>query len=236
MILPSDKDYKATKLIMQGKAVMNSDFIELADFIYQTFGVSPVNIIYDTFGKENRPRLNLCFEFARSKAIFSNQNQTLGYNAEKQKVIADKFTELVKNEQPALDKRILNFFQKKRISKYKTDDVWVIYSAFEPIAKAEAGNKINSNQIAGLKTKLNNLDLWEISRVDSYVTFFLFTEQQVQQYEHSETRKIWADEYFKLLKPYDEFGYFKRDNFNIFLDSKENFDKNYQSNWYYYYK
>ena len=87
-----------------------------------------------------------------------------------------------------------------------------------------------------LKTELNCKDLWEISRCFSGTTFFLFTDEQLKQYENSETRKVWADKYFDLLEPYNEFGYFKRDNFNIYLDSKENFDNNYESNWYYYYK
>lgn len=41
---------------------------------------------------------------------------------------------------------------------------------------------------------------------------------------------------FDILKQYDIFKYFERRTFKISLDSKENFDKNYQSNWYYYYK
>ena len=54
--------------------------------------------------------------------------------------------------------------------------------------------------------------------------------------QQSEERKDWTKAYFKLLEPYDEFSYFKQDQFKIGLDSKENFDQNYQSNWQYYYK
>ena len=42
--------------------------------------------------------------------------------------------------------------------------------------------------------------------------------------------------YFELLKEYDEFEYFKQDSFLIYLDSKENFDNNYEGDWHYYYK
>ena len=58
MIMPSDKEYIATKQIMLGKANMNPDFVELANFINQTFNVKPINILYDTIDKEKRPRLN----------------------------------------------------------------------------------------------------------------------------------------------------------------------------------
>lgn len=74
------------------------------------------------------------------------------------------------------------------------------------------------------------------SRAFGEPTFFLYTDEQVKHYENSDMRKEWANRYFDLLAPYDEFGYFTREKFNIFLDSKENFDTNYSGNWYYYYK
>ena len=73
MIMPSDKEYKATKQIMLGYNIMNPDFNELANFIDQTFGVKTINIIYDTIDKEKRPRLNICFEFQWEKQCF-NEN------------------------------------------------------------------------------------------------------------------------------------------------------------------
>lgn len=119
---------------------------------------------------------------------------------------------------------------------YKVDNVWVIYSAFEPIARIDANESVPQEKIKQLLKELDNQDIWEISKGFSTATFFVYTEEQVKRYEFSETRKMWADRYFDLLAPYNEFGYFKRDLFNIYLDSKENFDKNYSSNWYYYYK
>ena len=46
---------------------------------------------------------------------------------------------------------------------------------------------------------------------------------------------IWSEMYLDLLNRYDEFGFFTKENFHIKLDSKENFDNNFNSNWYYYY-
>jgi hypothetical protein len=39
MIVPSDKDYKETKLIKQGKAFLNPDFKPLADWIHKNYKV-----------------------------------------------------------------------------------------------------------------------------------------------------------------------------------------------------
>ena len=100
----------------------------------------------------------------------------------------------------------------------------------------EANENVTRAEVLQLKSELNHKDLWEISTCFSGVTFFLYTDQQVKECEKGDTQKLWADSYFDLLDQYNEFGYFKRDMFNICLDSKENFDNNYQSNWYYYYK
>lgn len=234
--MPSDKEYKATKLIMLGHKTMNSDFVELANFIDSTFDVKTINIIYDTIGKEKRPRLNICFEFAREKQMFNENGGNFNFDSKKQKIIADKFKQALMEQKIIKKNGLFDFPTKSKNEKYKTDNVWIYYSAFEPIARIEAVESIPENKVVQLKEELDNKELWEISRGSSGTTFFLYTEEQVQRYENSETRKFWADKYFDILEPYNEFGYFKRDKFNIYLDSKENFDNNYKSNWFYYYK
>lgn len=219
MIMYSDEEYKATKQIILGKKSLNPDFLELADFIDHSFGVKTINIIYDEFGDDKRPRLNICFETAQEKRSFDNKSD-YNFNSRKQKLIAAKFAEIYR----ATDE------------KYNTNDVWVYYSAFEPIARSEANESIPLEKVAALKEELGNKDLWEISRLFWAATFFVYTDKQKKLYENSDERKAWANKYFDLLEPYNQFGYFKRDTFHIYLDSKENFDNHYQSNWYYYYK
>ncbi len=236
MIMPSDREYKATKQIMLRKAIMNPDFVELANFIDQTFEVKTINILYDTIDKEKRPRLNICFEFEHEKQSFNKNNGNFNFDSKKQKTIADKFRQTLIEQKIVKRKGFFDFFMKPKNEKYKTKNVWVYYSAFEPIARIEANENVPQDKVVQLKDELNNKDLWEISSCFSSITFFLYTEQQVKEYENNHTQKLWADRYFDLLEPYNEFGYFKRDKFNVYLDSKENFDTNYGSNWYYYYK
>ena len=49
-------------------------------------------------------------------------------------------------------------------------------------------------------------------------------------------RERWADTYFELAEPHDEFGYLDRAEIAIMIDSKENFENNYAANWWYYFK
>ena len=233
--MSSDKEYIETKRIVQGKATMLPEFRTLAEWIDKTYDVKTINIIYDTIDNGQRPRLQICFEFEKEKSKFMNKGD-FGMNKPKQQQIAYKFKELFKNPNLLKKSSFFDFFRPKENVKYMTDNIWVIYGAFEPIAKMEAGSNIPNEKIIELKESLANVDLWEIHSMFSSATFFLHTDELVKKYKNSETLNIWTNKYFDLLDNYNEFGYFKRDSFSIYLDSKENFDNNYQSNWYYYYK
>jgi hypothetical protein len=64
----------------------------------------------------------------------------------------------------------------------------------------------------------------------------LYTDQQVATFKNNGMQQTLSRAYFELLKPYDEFDYFDEETFATYLGSKENFDTNYDSNWYFYYK
>jgi hypothetical protein len=235
MIMPSDKEYQVTKQIMLGRQNIPFELQPLADWIDKKFDVKTINLYYDII-EDGRPRLGVYFENREEANSFYENGEFTNYDSVKQNQIAFKYKEVLA-EQNLLEKNsFFDIFKSNNNKRYKSDNIWVYISAFEPIARIEANEGVPQDKVMQLKTKLNCIDLWEISRCFSGTTFFLYTDEQVKQYENSETRKIWADKYFDLLEPYNEFGYFKRDKFNIYLDSKENFDNNYESNWYYYYK
>ena len=108
------------------------------------------------------------------------------------------------------------------------------FSAFEYVAKQEAGGNISDRAIQKLKSKLNDRNIWEISNSSGYLTIFYYSESQALK--NTDIIERVRNEFFEIISPYNEFNYFTKDNLFIFLDSKENFDNNYDSNWYYYYK
>lgn len=235
MISSSDKEYLATKEVKLGNKKMKSEFIPLAEWINETFDVNTLNIIYDKL-YDGSPRVQICFEFEEEKKKFLTQGIP-NYDKEKQKLVAEKFKEIIGGLN--LEKStssLLCFFKKKTYIKYLLDDVFVIFSAFEEVAKQEVTSKITKAETEEFINSFNNEDIWTISIAFTIPTFFMFTENQVKEYNNPELKKLWADKYFDLIKPFDEFNYFKRKDVEIFIDSKENFDNNYESNWYYYYK
>lgn len=235
MILPSDKEYTQTKRIILGTERMKPEFVPLAEWIDQTFDVKTINIIYDTLDNKT-PRIQICFEYEKEKNKFLTHDISY-FDKSKQKAIGEKFTEIIK--QQGLSKNngsFSNIFGLNKNGIYLTDNVFVIYGAFEPIAKLEATYKITQKQTEEFIKSFDNKDIWTISIGFTIPTFFMFTDEKIKEYDKPEIKTMWEDKYFDFVKPFDEFNYFKRTDIQVYLDSKENFDKNYQSNWYYYYK
>jgi hypothetical protein len=235
MIMPSDKDYTQTKRIMLGKDKMKPEFVPLAEWIDKTYDVKTINIIYDTLDNKT-PRIQICFEYEKEKNKFLTHDISY-FDKTKQKAIGEKFTEIIK--QQGLSKNtgsFSNIFGLNKNGIYLTDNVFVIYGAFEPIAKLEATYKITQKQTEEFIKSFDNKDIWTISIGFTIPTFFMFTDEKVKEYDKPEIKTMWADKFFDFIKPFDEFNYFKRTDIQVYLDSKENFDKNYESNWYYYYK
>jgi hypothetical protein len=233
MIATSDKDYKETKKIKQGISKIKDEFEPLAKWIDLKYEVKTLNILFDYIDKNKwQPRIQICLEYARDKGKFMDP-KTYNFDQRKQKEISEKFEELNSNYELEIS---TNWIKRLLGLKYKSNNLFVYFSDFETIAKDEANENIPEKEIKKLKTEINNSELWEIDRRFNGVTYFLYTDDQLKKYQDSEIHKNWSNQYYDLLKKYDEFGYFKKDFYSVFLDSKENFDTNYESNWFYYYK
>ena len=233
MIFTSDKDYKSTKKIKQGISKIKDEFEPLAKWIDKKYSVKTLNLVFDFMdNNKSNPRLQVCLEYARDKGKFMD-NRTYNFDKTKQNEIAKKFGEITSNYEL---KNKPNWIKKLLGLTYKSNNLFVYFSDFETIAKDEANENIPDKEIKKLKSEINNPELWKIDRRFNSATYFLYTDEQLKKYQDSELHKKWNEQYFELLKKHDEFGYFKKDFYSVFLDSKENFDTNYESNWYYYYK
>ncbi len=233
MIMPSDKDYKSTKRIKQNISKIKEEFEPLSKWIDKKYDVKTLNLIFDFINNsKSHPRLQVCLEYAKDKGKFMD-NRTYNFDKTKQNEISEKFAKITSDYEM---KNKPNWIKKILGLTYKTKNLFVYFSDFESIAKIEANENIPEKEIKKLKSEISNPELWEIDRRFDCTTYFLHTNEQLKKYQDSEIHKKWNQQYFDLLKDYDEFEYFKKDFYSVFLDSKENFDTNYESNWYYYYK
>ena len=225
MIISSDPDYLDTKLVKQGRKKLNPIFQQLADWIDTNFQTKVLNIYYEKIKvNKNQPRLSIIFEFENEERKFQNP---AGFTDEKkEKIIIDKFIEIVNNNTITLQKLIA--------PKYDTENMFVIFESFEPVARREVNYRILQTDIDMLKDEFASIDIWEIYREFEMTVFFFYTDLQIQEYTNNGTTDLLRKKYYKLLKMYDTFDYVKSDDNFITFDSKENFDTNFKSNWFYY--
>lgn len=220
MIAPSDKDYQQTKQFMKAGALLESPFKQLADWVESTYSVHVLNVICDTVAPDNRPRLSVVLEF-QEDALRFKEGAVGNYNRIDQQRVKECFESILLDQ---------------KNTRFRTEGLLVIFVAFEPVARAEAHQKVTEPELHRLKAKLGNQNLWEISRCFESVTFFFYTDAQVKQAEAQGLKESYAEEYWQLVQPHDEFGYLRKRGVRVGFDSKENLDSNYKSIWFYYYR
>jgi hypothetical protein len=218
VITPADSEYKATKRIKQGREHLTPQFDELARWIASTWQVTVLNVIYDGRNSLGAPRLQVILEHQSDALKF---HSGVNFDQKKQHAIKTRFLEMV---------------AQMRTPTFDVDGLFVVFSAFAPLARQEADSRLPEKELKALKARIGNPDLWEISRCFGSVTFFFFTDAQTKRYESEGKRTEYAKMYFELLKRHDEFGYLEEKEFTVAFDSKQNFDENFESSWFYYYR
>jgi hypothetical protein len=211
-----DKEYAATKVIKQGLTKLSPPFDELANWIASTCQVTVLNATYDVRDSIHAPRLLIIFEHESEKKKF---HRGFNFDEKKQRDVQDKFVALVRNG---------------NYTEYDIDGLFVVFSAFAPLAREEADDRLSDLDLKCLQAQIANPDLWEIHRCFGRVVFFFYTEEQVRRYVARGKKADYAKMYFAILKPHDEFGYLSENEFTVAFDSKENFEKNYGGSWFNY--
>lgn len=232
MIVSTDPDYLDTKLIKQGAKELEPVLKELADWIQKKYTTPVLNIYCDKIDTDQeRPRINIIFEYCSDVEKF--RDNIGNYDTKKQNSIADQFRLIVKSTSIPNLNLSPELFTKVH-SSLEIERLLVIFSAFEPIVREEINHKIPQAEIDGLKKALAAKNVWEIFREFATTTVFFETDKQIEDYRKSGILEQIQNIYFRLLKRYDEFDYIKHDTSILNFDSRENFEMNFESNWFYY--
>jgi hypothetical protein len=218
MIVPEDKDYRDTKRIKAGGLPLPPMFQELAHWISQRYGVYALNIILDTIEPGHRPRLSVIFEYAADAQRFRKPPNFVNFDPDKQTEIREAFVSIAGES----------------LSSDTVSRLFVTFSAFEPVARMEANARVADSAIEKLMSTVNCPDLWKIRKGLQNVTFFFYTDAQARANEGAGSSDRFEEAYAKLTAAYDEFGYLAKRPILVQLDSKENFESFYRSNWFYY--
>jgi hypothetical protein len=109
------------------------------------------------------------------------------------------------------------------------------FDDFERLAVQKAHESIHGRRLHAFEQQLQLGDLfWCTASGIEPPVVFVHTDEQSAKVRASGLASAWADLWYELVKPYDEFDYITRDDIAIRVDSKQNLDDNYESNWRYY--
>lgn len=232
MISATDKAYQDTKCIKLGVSEIDTHLKSLVCWVSKKYNVTVLNIVESILSHNNKIRISVHLETQQDALKFYKYHDWCGnFDTSKLIKIAKKYLETRHLTQTPIVKTFGDTFKR-----FPTlSDIFVSFSAFMPIAKAEANNAIPEQHIDALYTKTSHPEIWKISRYFDRTTLFVFTDEQLYQFKNTTKYNPIEDAYFQLLKTYDTFDYWKREDFNLTIDSKQNFNTNFDGNWYHYY-
>lgn len=215
MITNFDPEYKDTLEVKKGERVLPAISRLLIEWINKEYEVQAINVYYDKIIPDDRPRIQIIFE--RSEDIVKFRENGFGnYLTEKQKAISKKYIDLV-NELGLKDS-------------YPINNVFVCYSEFSIIYRSDIYTAVPKNQLNQLFEKYKNEVIWHIHIYGSGLIVFFYTNKQKESSDYDGLIENIKNEYFSVLKPFDEFDYL--DKSWVKRESKEDFDNIYESSWF----
>jgi translation initiation factor 2 beta subunit (eIF-2beta)/eIF-5 len=228
VIVPSDQDYIETKLILQGKKSLDPLLIELSNWIRDYFSCKVINIYANLVAiRKNRPRLEIVFE--DDETVLKFRDKIGNYDKEKQKLIADKFRELIL-KQSLINNNVIKHVFRNNSEQIDLNSLFVVFTAFEPVARIDASWRIPNEIVEDFENELSIENIWKIYRDFSSTTFFFHTTEQMNKAISSDSAIKIRSRWYALIKSFDEFDYIKRDDQFLFFSSKEILDEKYAGN------
>lgn len=219
--LLDDDVYEESKEIALGKVEKNPVLAELSEWFISTYSVHVLNF---QFGKPERSKIKgyRLYVILETTEDFNKMfHNPLQLNEEYAVQVCAEFKQIALQHQFA--------------TKAQLKDMWVRYNDFS----VEARTDTNSKVIREAKTHSMKMHpaVWSVVG-DGFAgaVVFYYTEKDSIDNQNNGVSKMIAEDYYSLLKEYDELNVFTRENMNLKFDSKENLDKNYEGNSYYYFR
>ena len=218
MITPADKEYKVAKKIKKGEKEIPYPYSILAEWLQSKYSVNVLNVSYNKIEPDHRPRLSIDLETEADQKVFERSRFCV--DSKKSADVIKKFKEIA--SKASLD---LSF-----------DNIFAIFSAFEHVARDEANENVPDKLANKLISEFEQENIWCIQKLFSSLIVFYYSETEKEHAIKSGMINKFANSYSKIIEPYDEFGYLASNPIIPEIDSKENFDKNYQGSWFYYWR
>lgn len=224
MIHLDRKTYKNTLTVLRNMNLMPQMFVELKNHMTEQFGVTAFNYIYKEFdfikNKRTADKTKILECILSSREDYDKMCLELfaGYDERKQNIISNKFVELSRKYDCVLHEN--------------ANQIWVTYYDFSAEYIAEI---VKVKKIEKIIKKIHSgSGIWRIYSCFGRIVIFYKNENLKEDNEKNNTSNKIQKDCLEIIKLYDEFGFYKQDY--ITFDSKENLEKNYEGNLFYYFK
>lgn len=212
-----------TKQLLKREKSLTPVFQEFSRWLFHRYGVRAINYQFDPieYDKNGRWRLRIMLHTSEDyQKVLKVDGYT--YNEDYQKEIAAGFAKIAE-EFAYADQTQLN-------------NLLVVYTDVSAELKVDANIKAAEHAGEWMKFKYTHAGFWTIYPAGTAAVVFCLKDRDVLTNQENGVSQSIENEYFEILKRYDEFGMFNREGFSIAYDSKENVDNNYHGSLYLYFK
>lgn len=219
MLLGEKQLYNQTCALKRGGQKLPPLLENLRGKIAGRLGIHVINVVYDRIDigpAKGRPRLNVIVD---SQSDLSRIKVNLfDFKADARDVILEEFELAAK--QAGWD------FKK----------VHLISDDFSDEAMNQAVFQLFRNHREELVKQYSAHGVWDITGMSKAIVVFFKDEVAKADALANEVGNQIRQACYAAVKPYDEFNYFTPENFSLVFDSKENLDKKYEGNLFYYFR
>jgi hypothetical protein len=222
MVLVDDANFTATLKILRGEQPLPPIFIELKEWMKSRFDVTAYNFIYRELEYDNPDHRYELYILLSTTDDYYRMFDNSFYDSKKQEEVSAKFYELAR--------------------KYEFEDLerarnaHVCYNDFS----VEMKTGVNSHAFLFANRRIyeefSEYAIWQICTAFASVVVFYETDEDVRKNEENGVSESIRKIYYEELMEQDEFHVYAGGSFLMRYDSKENLEKNFSGNLYYYFK
>jgi hypothetical protein len=219
MLFGDEKLYKWTRALKRGDLKLPRQFDGLRKRLEQRLSIRIVNVVYDKIElgpAKGKPRLNIIVE-----------TQT-----DLQRIRSNLF-----EFKPGVPEAIFDEFRSvAQVAGWDSDTPHLISDVFSDEAMNQAAYKFFQKDRKSVLKEYASHRVWDITGMSKDIVVFFVDEAAIATAMDNGAAEQIKSSCYDAMKSHDEFNYLTPANFSIRFDSKENLDKNYQGNFFYYFK
>ncbi len=221
MLFGNQKLYTAARDAKLGATSLSQTREQLRISIGEQYSISVRHIVYDQIGigpHPGRPRLNIIVDTAADYGV----------------VHKDQFTPK-RNVQDTI-RRCFEKVVRENSADYDTENVHVVFDDFSAEAMGHAARQFRDSHSDDVVRQFRDAYVWTITGMDMHSIVFYLRDSDISTNDKNGSSRAIIKQCFDLIQAYDEFGYFMLSTFPITFDSKQRFDREYNSSWFYYFR